>query len=248
MVTPCHFLFRSGRKHSQTDPYAAGSVSRFGVISCAPSFDRVGVLASSFEDCAFLYDILAPVDEKNSVGEAKRAARIAVWGECPSVDVADAVLSSVDAPDCATLMRAWRILSAVETASEMGMYDGIRFGADGMKTMDAHTHSAAVQGRLFSGEEQKLALLGTALLTEEYRRSCYFSARGVREAFVHDVRNICDDFDVLICRLSKQTAFLPGLADLAAVSANGLLWMAPRGRELTLLETLKQRSIEGSVS
>ena len=236
-------------RHAARDAAACISplVSRWGLISCAPSFDCVGVMTGTARDCASLVDFLNNGNQENAHQE-RRCKRIALWGMTEeAISPVGAECCGVDLPDMDVLLQAYEILSAVESASEMAMYDGIRFGVKGGGNADARGQTAAVRGKAFSFEEQKLILLGTALLMDEHRSGCYRAARGWREKLQRYLCDLFEKFDILVCPLSEKTAFLPGFAGLSAVSCEGLLWMTPREREADLLAFARQNRLERGV-
>lgn len=197
-------------------------ISRQGLIACAPSFDRVGILVGSFDDGKYMMERLL---ERIGSAVAPESVKTVWWGEGGSVDL----------PISEKTQTAYRILSAVEAASEMGLYDGIRFGVSAEGDGTARGQMAETRGRFFSREEQKLLLLGTVLLKGEHREKHYLAALKLREAFQRQLEEVFSRFDLLVCPVSEKTACLPAFADLSVVSRNGTLWMAPRGREDMLL-------------
>ena len=215
------------------------SASRWGMISCAPSFDCVGVMSGTASDCACLMNFLNHREERSDVSVERSIKRIAFFG-VSELFVPDAECRVANLPDLKILAKTYGILSAVESASEMAMYDGIRFGTD-------VGEPSAIRGRLFSLDEQKLILLGTALLMDENRSGCYQAARGWREKLQRELQELFEENDLLVCPLRDDTVFLPSLAGLSAVSREGFLWMMPPEREGELLTLASQVRLERSV-
>ena len=228
-------------KHGIRDRVACVSriPSRFGVISCAPSFDCVGVMSGTASDCACLMNFLNHREERSDASVERSIKRIAFFG-VSELFVPDAECRRAELPDLKILAKTYGILTAVESASEMAMYDGIRFGTD-------VGEPSAIRGRLFSLDEQKLILLGTALLMDEHRSGCYQAARGWREKLQRELQELFEENDLLVCPLREDTAFLPSLAGLSAVSRDGFLWMMPPEREGELLTLASQVRLERSV-
>lgn len=220
-------------------------ISRGGMIACAPSFDRVGFGVNSSDDGEILLNIFTDGEKQRSCGENFDDAPIAVWGDGATKEQMDGeigseqILFSVESTKCRDMMRAYRILSAVEAASEMALYDGLRFGACAEGDGTARGRMEATRGGFFSRNEKKLILLGTALLMGEHRDGCYAAARTIRDDMKKQFRELFSRCSLLICPLWEETAYLPAFLDLSAVSKNGFLLMAPRGREELLLKWAK---------
>ncbi len=209
---------------------ARDMISRQGLVSCAPSFDRVGIFVGSFDDGKYIMDRLLEKTEFTAVPDSVKTVW---WGEDGSVDL----------PISEQTRSAYHILSAVEAASEMGLYDGIRFGTCAEEDGTARGRMAETRGRFFSHKEQKLILFGTALLMGEHREKCYFSALKLRETFQRQLKGLFTRYGVLACPVSERIVYLPAFADLSAVSHHGMLWMAPRGREAMLLSCAERCGI-----
>ena len=229
-------------------------VSRWGMISCAPSFDCVGVMAGTAWDCAALMQTLNHSNDVETTIAPKNCvcSKVALLGMTRDwFPFAGAECREAELPDLEILAQAYEILSAVESASEMAMYDGIRFGIKGEDRASVREQAAAIRGKLFSHEEQKLILLGTALLMDAHREGCYRAARGWREKLQRHLRDLLKDFDALICPLSEKTsakiALLPSLAGLSAMVCEEFLWMTIPERETDLPALVSQISLERSV-
>ena len=223
--------------------FSCRALSRFGMIACAPSFDSVGVLAGSVRSCKIVADLLTNRCDQASPEKRRSTPRIATWGQS-----FDEKTLNAGWPDFTALSKAYRILSSAETASEMAMYDGIRFGVVEEQGKTAREQTAAVRGRCFSAEEHQLILLGTALLMGERRAECYSAARGLREAVLQALRALYSEYDLLACPLTDRALLLSSLGGLSAISASGMLWMTPQGREAVLWETAESALAEGSVN
>ncbi len=217
---------------------ARDRISREGLISCAPSFDRVGFLVRSLADGEYLLNVLAEPTPRVADPDP---VKLAWWNGNRAVGqpVPFEVGDTVELPVTERTKLAYRVLSAVEAASEMGLYDGIRFGSRASAEGTARERTAKIRGANFSREEQKLLLLGTALLMGEFREDCYFSALRLRRELLRSMDAFFSQYRALACPASVETGYLAGFADLSALSLNGVLWMAPRGREAALLHCAK---------
>ena len=133
------------------------------------------------------------------------------------------------------VLQAYRILSSVETASEMALYDGIRFGARAEAGCNTEAKTAETRGYYFSYDEKKTLLLGTALLMGEHREGCHRAARQIRWETEQNLITLFGSYDVILCPLTAETSVLPSFGDLSAIALNGVLVMTVSGREDLLL-------------
>ena len=225
--------------------FASGrnGVARQGVISCAPSFDRVGFLANTPTDAALLWSVLQDRRTENSDQSQSVFHRVALFGEnffdeerISRLQKDGAELLLTKGAPLERVDLAFRILAATEAASEMALYDGIRFGASVSGAKTAGEQAAESRSAFFSEEEKRLILLGTALLMGEHRQNCYQSARRLRDRIRREVGDWFGACDLMICPLSGETVRLAGLAELAAVAQGNALLVAPKGREALLLQ------------
>ncbi len=137
-----------------------GRVSRYGVIAMASSLDTVGHITNSVEDSAYLYNVTAgydPLDANTALdpvpnylesiqGEIK-GLKIGIPKEYFSTGIDSEVLSKtretisvfeklgaeiveISLPSTEYALAAYYILTPSEISSNLGRYDGIRFGHD----------------------------------------------------------------------------------------------------------------------
>ena len=192
---------------------------RFGLIAVAPSFDGVAAVTGNIEDAGLLIDVLSD-----------SAAESLNLHECQAPRVADLdLLGSLQVAS-----RAYRILSAVETASEMALYDGIRFGASTSDVESVDVRVSKTRGRFFSDDEKKTVLLGTALLMDGRRESCYLPARAHREETRRVFDVLLENADVIRLPFTEGVAFLPSYLGLSALLYDGVLLLS-NGKNSRLL-------------
>ena len=186
--------------------YADAELSRGGLIPVAPSFDGIVTVTQTIEDARLLFEAFSNTRNTNKT---------------PRVTEMDLSGLSLE-----KIKKSYRILSAVETASEMALYDGIRFGASVADLESVEGRMSKTRGAFFSYDEKKILLLGTAWLMDEHRTSCYLSARAYRE----EVRGVFDrmlrSFDVIRLPLTAQTSVLPSYLGCSVLARDGVLLMS----------------------
>ena len=135
-----------------------GTISRYGLIAYASSFDQIGIFGNNMEDIALLLEVINGTDEFDSTALPGKLApihltenpakkyRIAWFKEAlehPSLDkeIGLAISSGLEAlkaeghivePVAFTLLDyvvpAYYVLTTAEASSNLSRYDGIRFG------------------------------------------------------------------------------------------------------------------------
>ena len=204
--------------------YSDQLVDRSGLISVAPSFDGIVVMTQNAEDAKLLFDVLInPANVQIQSNEI----------HTPKVMDFDLSYFSLE-----KARKSYRILSAVETASEMALYDGIRFGASADKGRSIEERMYQTRGEFFSYDEKKTILLGTALLMDGRRKAYYFPARAHREEMRRMVGSLLECVDIIRFPLSEETAFLPSYFGLSALASNGVLLMTDGERSRLLFDAV----------
>lgn len=236
-----------------------GRVSRFGLIAFASSLDQIGPMTSSVYDNAAVLSILGQHDKKDSTslnvpsddytkyltGDVK-GMKIGVpkeyFAEGITQEVRDAVNNAIKAyesmgceiveismPHTEYAVATYYIIATAEASSNLGRYDGIRFGyrAKGENLKDIYYNSRS-EG--FGDEVKRRIMLGTYVLSAGYYDAYYIKAQKVRTLIKQDFVNAFEKVDAIICPTSPTTAFKAGekmddplqmyLSDINTISLN----------------------------
>lgn len=212
-----------------------GAVSRFGLIAYASSLDQIGVLALNAADAAAVFDEISVCDEADSTcqGMAKKTlpelenkieglkigfceqlfnmatdeVKISVKQglevfEKLGAEVVNVVLPSVD-----YALAAYYIISCAEASSNLGRYDGIRYGFRttkpyvGVDDLICKTRSEG-----FGDEVQRRILLGTYVLSSGYYDAYYKKAKAIRMRIINDFNEAFKNCDVVLTPTSPTIA------------------------------------------
>lgn len=203
--------------------WATATVPPEGILSAAPSFDAVGTVAPNAETALRLWTEF--------------------WGT--KADEAVAVYPLETDFPLQTALDTYRILSAVELASELGLYDGIRFGQCEACDGTVRERMAAYRGQCMSPERKELLLLGTALVLPPYREACYLRALGNRDYLKAKMKKKLNGGGLIQCPMTLEASVLPALLELSAVSVKGQLLMGTAGSEGALLSLGAKLEREG---
>lgn len=214
-----------------------GLLSRYGLISFAPSLDCVGIVTNTAADAAQVLHLLAgrdsldatslpdiPPDFTETVGAGVKGLRVAVVPDAGMDKASAALLRSVSyAAEClrdagATVeetvlpspeqaLLSYCAISAVEAASNLARFDGIRFGASQVCEESFEKRISAARGMGFGEEVKRRILLGTALLTGSLRERYYLPACCIRRGIAQAMTALLERFDLILTPTAPGGAF-----------------------------------------
>ena len=236
-----------------------GAVSRWGLIAYASSFDQIGPIAQNVEDAALVFDAISSPDSRDATCRGKweavlpqlkkdiRGLKIGVVKESFDglrSDVRTAVENAMDmyrtlgaqVEECSlpTLRHAlpvYYILACAEASSNLGRYDGIRYGhVTGQGFDSVHEMVCKTRSEGFGEEARRRILLGTYVLSAGYADAYYKKAQALRKKIIAGFAAAFERYDVLLSPTMPTTAFPQNFAgndpveayltDLCTVPAN----------------------------
>lgn len=217
-----------------------GSVSRYGGVACASSFDQIGPIARSVEDIAMIYDVIKGQDPKDATSlkleETKFSANKPLSGvrigivedffvghdeiistvmkAAHELEKQGAELVKIHIPTLEHALSAYYIISSAEISSNLGKFDGARFGyrADnyGSEYNDMFVKS---RSQAFGAEVQKRVMLGTYMLTSDQYHTYFTRAKTVQLNLINDFNSVFEKCDVILTPTTIETAFKAGKHD-----------------------------------
>lgn len=224
-----------------------GAVSRYGLIAYASSLDQIGPLASSVEDAAIIYDAIRGKDSRDQTSVATpdgatslemdvKELKIGVPEEFFGEGVSDEVKEAIESAVClyeragATIKRVkipafkvalpvYYIISCAEASSNLGRYDGIRYGyrAESFSDIDEMILKTRTYG--FGKEVKRRIMLGTYVLSSGYYDAYYKKACLLRERIISGFAALFKECDVLLTPTAPTTAFGIGAKSANSVEA-----------------------------
>lgn len=218
-----------------------GAVSRYGLIAYASSLDQIGPITTSVEDAALVYDAISIYDEKDSTSRGKLGAptsgslkndikgmKIGIareYLEGVRDDVRQAIENAVrvyeslgaqivyfDLPALKYALPVYYILACAEASSNLGRYDGIRYGYKTPQYQDVNDMVCKTRSEGFGKEVQRRILLGTYVLSAGYYDAYYKKAQNLRGSIVKAFQNAFEACDVILAPTVPMTAFEAGKA------------------------------------
>jgi len=237
-----------------------GLVSRYGLVAYASSLDQIGPLTKDVTDSAILLNLISGHDEKDStsmdLGEKDytkslvndvKGMKIGLpkeyLGEGVSEEVKNAILEvakkyeelgaiveecSLDVGKFA--LPIYYIIADAEASSNLGRFDGIRYGYRSEKYEDLKDIYKNSRSEGFGTEVKRRILLGTYVLSSGYYDAYYKKAQKVRTIIKNAYDELFEKYDLLLTPTSPSTAFKFGektdnpvemyLADICTVPLN----------------------------
>ena len=218
-----------------------GRISRYGVIAFASSADQVGVLAATVRDAADVLEVISGKDVHDSTsfsapGPAYSAGFSAdlkgmkiglpkgfldglnptikahVQQAAKALEAKGAQLVDVDVPYAKYSAPCYYIITSAEASSNLGRYDGIRYGYADKQAADLNSYYENSRAP-FGLEVKKRIIIGTYALTSERYEECFLKAMKVRELIRDDFKKVFEKVDVLLTPTSPTTAFKIGYVD-----------------------------------
>lgn len=211
-----------------------GTVSRYGVISCAASGEQVGVYAKGAAGVAEIMQVIAGHDEKDGTSlpqeKYEYATDLSVSGKKVALikelfDSADAktkekVLAYADrlraagvtveeiSTDLFTLANtAWQILMSAETCNNVSRYDGVKYGhrAATYKNIDELYVNTRTEG--FNFLTKAVILYGSDVLSKNRYQACYDKSLRVRRVVAERMAKLFEDYDAVLTPACGATAY-----------------------------------------
>ena len=200
-----------------------GRVSRYGVIAMGSSFDCPGPLTQTVEDSAYILKIIAgrdrfdatSSDEKvpdyESQMKEKKTYTIGIpeeYFEGLDKDVERKVNDSIEiykkmghsvkkvsllSPKYS--ISVYTILQRSEVSSNLGRYDGIRYGNDRIT---------------FGQEAKRRIMLGTYTLSHGYYDAFYKKAQKIKTLIIQDLQKVFKEVDLIMAAPTPITALKLG--------------------------------------
>lgn len=212
-----------------------GTVSRYGLIAYASSFDQIGPITSSVEDAAIVYDAISIYDKNDATSQGSRTKtadtlndsikgmKIGIAKEYfegirddvrESIENALKVYESLGAeivpislPQLKHALPVYYILACAEASSNLGRYDGIRYGYRTPSYNDINDMICRTRSEGFGKEVKRRIMLGTYVLSAGYYDAYYKKAQQLRGALVNAFKDAFKKCDVIVSPTVPMTAF-----------------------------------------
>lgn len=216
-----------------------GAVSRYGLIAYASSLDQIGPITKTVEDASIVFDNIAVYDKMDSTSQGDKCEKTYdslnndIKGKKIGIareyldgvrdDVKEAVLNAAkkyeemgaeivyfDLPALKFALPVYYILACAEASSNLGRYDGIRFGYKTQHYNGTHDMICKTRSEGFGDEVKKRILLGTYVLSAGYYDAYYKKAQNLRGTIIKAFDDAFKNVDVILAPTVPMTAFKMG--------------------------------------
>jgi aspartyl-tRNA(Asn)/glutamyl-tRNA(Gln) amidotransferase subunit A len=214
-----------------------GSISRYGLIAYASSFDQIGIFAKNVEDVNLVLEVIAGPDEFDSTAKQGRS-RLPVEKpsykfcyfqnalEHPSLDRAISgeikgftekltasghIVEPIDFELLEYIVPAYYVLTTAEASSNLSRYDGIKFGhrnKNNKNNLNELYQLTRSEG--FGLEVKRRILLGSFVLSAGYFDAYFTKAQKVRRLLVEKTKEIFARYDAVILPTVPTPAYRLG--------------------------------------
>ena len=237
-----------------------GLVSRYGLVAFASSLDQIGPITKDVRDSAMLLNLIAGHDRrdstsvdlpkvdyvkalKNDVKGLKIGVPKEFFGEGINEEVKASLEKAIEkykelgadveefSLDIAKYsLAAYYIVACAEASSNLGRFDGIRYGYRTPEFKDLKEIYKKSRSEGFGPEVKRRIILGTYVLSSGYYDAYYKKAQQVRTLVMNEFNKAFEKYDVILTPTSPIVAFEAGtksnnplemyLADICTVSVN----------------------------
>lgn len=211
-----------------------GTVSRYGIISCASSGEQMGVYAGNVDAVKEVMDVIAGHDEKDgtclketsydySTDAPVQGKKVCIIKELMA-KVDDAVCAKVNA--YADKLRAngvevcevsldifdaanttWQIIMTAETCNNVSRYDGVKYGhrAAQYKNIDELYVNSRTEG--FNFLTKAVILYGSDVLSKNRYDDCFGKALRVRRVVAEKFEALMKEYDAVLTPVCSKEAY-----------------------------------------
>lgn len=210
-----------------------GTVSRYGVISCAASGEQVGVYAKDAEKVAEIMGVIAGHDDKDGTSlrndsydygitdvKGKKVAinkflldkaddvtkaKVLTFADSLRANGVEVVEVNCDMPEIANT--AWQILMCAETCNNVSRYDGVKFGhrAKEYKNIDELYVNSRTEG--FNFLTKAVILYGSDVLSKNRYKDCFDKSLRVRRVVAEGLQKAFSEFDAILTPVCSKAEY-----------------------------------------
>lgn len=215
-------------------------VSRYGVVAFGSGLDQVGPLARNVKDCAIMLEAISGYDEKentsslqsvpnyvNNLAKDIKGLKIGVAKQFFNFEMNEQVKNAVnnaiefyknngaeivevDIKNIDLTLAVYYILSSAEASSNLGRFDGIRYGKRSEEYKDLTDLYVKSRTNGFGSEVKRRIMLGNFVLSSGYYDAYYKKAQKVQQMLSNEFDDVFNKVDALISPVCPNVAFKIG--------------------------------------
>ena len=212
-----------------------GTVSRYGLVAYASSFDQIGAIARNASDCAALAAIISGRDCGDSTTEDTAPVRsdfVESYSLCGKIigvpnefidncgeDIRSAVNNALkkaeslgarveyfSLPPLKFAVPAYYIIACAQASSNLARYDGVRFGRRAQNSDDLTKMYIKSRSEGFGREVRRRIMLGNFVLSAGYYDAYYNKALRARRVIRDTLSDAFKKYDFIAGAVYPSTA------------------------------------------
>ncbi len=211
-----------------------GTVSRYGVISCAASGEQIGVTAKDADTAAEVLGVISGHDAKDgtslpaekydyTVNADAKGKKIALVKELYAAADA-AVKAKIDTAAAAykkagaeveeisigilpEIQTAWTILMSAETTNNLSRFDGVKYGHRTEKYKNIDELYVGSRTEAFGFLTKATIIYGSDVLSKGRYEDCYDKALKIRRKAVEALKELFARYDALLLPAYSKAEF-----------------------------------------
>lgn len=211
-----------------------GTVSRYGIISCAASGEQLGVYAKNPEGIKEIMDVIAGHDDKDGTSLRNESydytinadvngksvciikellekadddvkAKVNAYADTLRANGVKVEEISLDIFDVANT--AWQILMTAETCNNVSRYDGVKYGhrASEYKNIDELYVNSRTEG--FNFLTKAVILYGSDVLSKNRYKDCYDKSLRVRRVIAEKFEKLMQEYDAVLTPVCSKSSY-----------------------------------------
>lgn len=210
-----------------------GTVSRYGVISCAASGEQLGVYAKNADGVKEIMTVIAGHDDKDgtslpnesydySIADVK-GKKVCIVKElldkaddetktkinafADALKAKDVIVETVSCDIFDLANTAWQILMCAETCNNVSRYDGVKYGhrAEKYRNIDELYVNSRTEG--FNFLTKTVILYGSDVLSKNRYKDCYDKSLRVRRVISEKMAELFASFDAVLTPVCSKTSY-----------------------------------------
>ena len=213
-----------------------GTVSRYGVISCAASGEQVGVTAGSAENLKEILSIIAGHDSKDGTSLPNEKYEYSLDEDVSSMKIAlvtelydkasDEIKAKIDtfvkfleskgakvdkiSLDIVNVAQtAWQILMSAETCNNLSRFDGVKYGHRTAEYKNIDELYVKSRTEAFSFLTKATIIYGSDVLAKGKYENCYDKSMRIRRVVVDKVKEILSSYNAILTPVCGKTEYAP---------------------------------------
>ena len=190
-----------------------GTVSRFGMVAYASSFDERDSTSLERDKEDYTRDLDKPL-KGLKIGLPKE-----YFGEGADADVQTALQSVIDLlkaqgaetvevslPQTSLSIPAYYVLASAEASTNLSRFDGVRYGHRAAQFGDLEEMYSNTRAEGFGGEVKRRIMIGTYVLSHGYYDAYYLKAQKLRRLVANDFQTAFGQCDFILAPTAPTAA------------------------------------------